>query len=133
MAASARTAGTIVPSGIARNSGVWASRNSRVRCAARARAKRARRALELDVRVATTRRRTRGARRVPIAAARADEIAVTDFVARALVAASTSSMAVPDVSSARDAARPNRRQDRNIGTANTPFNETIIGILAEKP
>jgi hypothetical protein len=38
-----------------------------------------------------------------------------------------------DVSSARDAASPNRRQDRKIGKANTPFSETIISILAEKP
>ena len=48
-------------------------------------------------------------------------------------AASTSAVNRPEVHSASDTASPSRREDRKIGTANTPLSETIIGILAEKP
>jgi hypothetical protein len=79
------------------------------------------------------RRRTRGARRVPIAAGRADDMATTAAGALVVSVASTAVAKMADVSSATDAASPNRRQDRKIGTANTPFSKTIVDILAEKP
>jgi hypothetical protein len=70
---------------------------------------------------------------VPIVVCRAAETAAVLVEARAAVTASTSAVSIPEESSARDAASPNRRKDRKIGKANTPFSETIIGILAEKP
>jgi hypothetical protein len=74
----------------------------------------------------------RCARRVPIVGLASGETRVHGG-ARRRAPASTSAVQHPEVSSARDAASPNRRQDRKIGTANTPLSETIIGILAEKP
>src|SRR4051812_1508878 len=133
MAASARMVGTVEPSAAVRKSGVDASRYSRAFCEARARARRARRARDDDTRGALTARRVRCARRVPIVVWRAAEMAAVFAAARVAVAASTSEVESPEEISARDAARPNRRKDRIIGTANTPFSETIIGILAEKP
>ena len=70
---------------------------------------------------------------MPIVAGLVVDMETTARDALVVSVASTAVAKVADVSSARDAASPNRRQDRKIGTANTPFSETIIGILAEKP
>jgi hypothetical protein len=70
---------------------------------------------------------------VPIVVCRAAETVAALAVTRVVFTASTSAVNIAEVSSASDAASPNRRQDRKIGTANTPFSKTIIGILAEKP
>jgi hypothetical protein len=80
-----------------------------------------------------TLRRARVARRVPIAVLDVAETATVPAAALVAAAASTSAVNRPEVHSASDTASPSRREDRKIGTANTPLSETIIGILAEKP